>query len=75
MQPRKLICTFSFLFSQHVSALAGHYQVLLLMLKLLNCIEYHFYLALLSIKPRYSPTILTLIKIVPFKIFVLKLHP
>jgi hypothetical protein len=43
MQPRKLICIFSFLFSQHVSALAGHHQVLLFMLKLLNSIAYHFY--------------------------------
>jgi hypothetical protein len=43
MQPRNLICIFSFLLSsQHVSALAGHYQVLLFMLKLLNCIEYNF---------------------------------
>jgi hypothetical protein len=30
------------LFSQHVSALAGHHQVFLLMVKLLNCTEYHF---------------------------------
>jgi hypothetical protein len=43
MQPRKLVCIFSFLFSQHVSALVGHHQVLLFMLKLLKCIEYNFY--------------------------------
>jgi hypothetical protein len=43
MQPRKLICIFSFLFSQHVSALAGRHLVFLLMLKLLNCIECHFH--------------------------------
>jgi hypothetical protein len=42
MQPRKLIRIFSFLSSQHVSALAGHHHVLLFMLKLLNGIEYHF---------------------------------
>jgi hypothetical protein len=38
----KLIYIFDFLFSQHVSALAGHHQVFLLMLELLNCIDYHF---------------------------------
>jgi hypothetical protein len=43
MQLTKLICIFSFLFSQHVSALAGHHQVLLFMLKLLKCTECHFY--------------------------------
>jgi hypothetical protein len=48
MQPKKLICIFSFLFSQHVSALADHHQVLHFMLKLSNCIAYHFYLVLLS---------------------------
>jgi hypothetical protein len=37
MQLRNLICIFSFLLSsQHVSALAGHHQVLLFMLKLSN---------------------------------------
>jgi hypothetical protein len=43
VQLRRLICIFSFLFSQHVSALAGHHKVLLFMLKLSNCTEYHFY--------------------------------
>jgi hypothetical protein len=36
MQPRKRICMFSFLFSQHVSALAGPHQVSLAMPKLLT---------------------------------------
>jgi hypothetical protein len=50
MQPRTPICTFSFLLSsQHVSAPAGHHQVLPFMLKLSNCIAYHFCLVLLSI--------------------------
>jgi hypothetical protein len=71
MQPRKLICIFSFFLSlQHVSALAGRLQVLLFMLKLSNCIAYHFYLLLLSTKLRYG--LIILIKIVLFKIFVLK---
>jgi hypothetical protein len=73
MQPRKLICIFSFLFSQHVSALAGHHQVLLFVLKLSNCIAYHFYLVLLSTKLHHS--LIIFIKIVLFKIFVLKLRP
>jgi hypothetical protein len=73
MQPRKLICIFSFLLSsRHVSALAGHDQVLLFMVKLSNCIAYHFYLVLLSTKLCYS--LIIFIKIVLFKIFVLKLH-
>jgi hypothetical protein len=52
MQPRKLICTsiFSFLSSQHILALAGHHQVLLFMLKLLNCIEYHLYFGVIIYK-------------------------
>jgi hypothetical protein len=75
MQPRKLICIFSFLFSQYVSVLAGHHQVLLFILKLSNYIAYHFYLLLLSTKLRYSLIILIFIKIVLFKIFVLKFHP
>jgi hypothetical protein len=72
MQHRKLICIFSFLFSQHVSALAGHHQVLLFMLKLSNSIAYYLYLVLLSSKLRYSITIF--IKIVLFQIFVSELH-
>jgi hypothetical protein len=73
MQPRKLICIFSFLFSQQVSALAGHHQVLLFTLKLSNCNAYHFYLVLLSTKLRCG--LIIFIKIVLFKIVVLKLHP
>jgi hypothetical protein len=65
MQSRKVICTFSYLFSQHVSAVPGHHQALLLMLKLSNCIAYHFYLVLLSTKLRYS--LITFIKIGLFK--------
>jgi hypothetical protein len=72
IQPRKLIYIFSFLSSQHVSALAGHHQVLLFMLKLSNCIAYHFHLVLLSTKLRYS--LIIFIKIVLFKIFVSKLR-
>jgi hypothetical protein len=72
MRPRNLICIFSFLFSQHVSALAGHDQVLPFMLKLSNCIEYRFYLVLLPTKLLYS--LIIFIKIVLFIIFVLKLR-
>jgi hypothetical protein len=42
MQPRTYLYIL-LLSSQHVSALAGHHQVLLFMLKLSNCIAYHFY--------------------------------
>jgi hypothetical protein len=67
VQPRQLICIFSFfLSSQHVLALAGHHQVLPFMLKLLNCIAYLFCLVLLSTKLCYS-------LIIFIKIFVLKL--
>jgi hypothetical protein len=72
MQRRKLICILSLLFSQHVSAPAGHHQVLLFMLKLSICIAYHFYLVLLSTKFRYS--LIIFIKNVLFKISVLKLR-
>jgi hypothetical protein len=73
MQPRKLICIFSFLLSsQYVSVLAGHHQVLLFMLKLSNCIAYHFYLVLLSTKLHYGRIIF--IKIVLFKIFGSNIH-
>jgi hypothetical protein len=71
MQPRKLVCIFSFLSSQHVSALAGHHQMLLFMLKLSNSIAYHLYLVLLSTKLCYN--LIIFIKIVLLKIFVLKL--
>jgi hypothetical protein len=60
MQPRKLVCIFSFLSSQHVSALAGHHQVLLCMLKLSNCIAQRC-------------SLIIFIKIVLLKFFVLKL--
>jgi hypothetical protein len=71
MQPRKLFCMFSFLLSsQHVSALAGHHQVLLFMLKLSNCTAYHFYEELLSTKLRYG--LIIFIKIVLFTIVALK---
>jgi hypothetical protein len=57
MQPTKFICIFTFLlYTQHVSALAGHHQLLLFMLKLSNCIAYNFYLVLLYINLRYSST-------------------
>jgi hypothetical protein len=68
VQPRKLICIFSFLLSQHVLALAGHHQVLLFMLKLSNCIAYHFYLVLLYTKLHY--TLIIFIKIVLFNFFL-----